>query len=204
MPGSFERFFRSSELARDRYLSRIFGIFSEEIVRIWCSCNDAPYEDLGRPTLYAPGDIRGHTIDFTLKNKRSGELFVAEMKSELEYEKYRYLRLECASQIVHHKSVAFGKFLSGAKNPTALLVRCNGKPIDVRGSILIWGALTPEGKASAISEYGFADVLSAESMIEDIQIWKPVAWHQFTNRRRQWSNELFDFMDGMANRRSND
>jgi hypothetical protein len=47
----FPMLFRSSSSARDKFLSRLFGIFSEEIVRIWCRAPDAPYEDLGRPTI---------------------------------------------------------------------------------------------------------------------------------------------------------
>ena len=33
--------------ARDKFLSRVIGIFSEENVRIWCRSDISPYEDLG-------------------------------------------------------------------------------------------------------------------------------------------------------------
>ena len=42
--------------SRGKYLSRVFGIFSEEIVRIWAADPRAPFEDLGRPTLRVDGE----------------------------------------------------------------------------------------------------------------------------------------------------
>ena len=44
--------------SRGKYLSRVFGIFSEEIVRIWAADPRAPFEDLGRPTLRVDGDAQ--------------------------------------------------------------------------------------------------------------------------------------------------
>ena len=56
--GSCADFFRSAEPARDKYLSRLFGLFSEEVVRTWCACPEAAYLDLGRPTLRDPDEPR--------------------------------------------------------------------------------------------------------------------------------------------------
>jgi len=95
----FEEIFRTKNPARDKFLSRLFGLFSEEVVRYWCRCPAAPYEDLGRPTLRVPGEARGHTLDFTLRHKETVKVYVAEMKCELEFENYRYLRLTGAWQL---------------------------------------------------------------------------------------------------------
>jgi hypothetical protein len=53
---SFEDFFHSESPARDKFLSRLFGLFSEDVVRHWCGCPEAPYGDLGRPFLRAVGE----------------------------------------------------------------------------------------------------------------------------------------------------
>ncbi|HEV2128106.1 MAG TPA: hypothetical protein VGR22_05745, partial [Thermomicrobiales bacterium] len=120
MTAPFESFFRSREHARDTYLSRLFALFSEQVVRVWCMCPQAPYEDIGRPTLYEPGVSRGSTLDFTLRDRASGRTFVSELKCELEYDNYRYLRLTHASQLAHPTSTAFQRLLLAAKEPPAL------------------------------------------------------------------------------------
>ena len=53
MDYSFEEFFKKEgkEPIRAKFLSRVFGVFSEELVRIWANDSRAPYANLGRPTL---------------------------------------------------------------------------------------------------------------------------------------------------------
>lgn len=193
---TFEDFFRSAHPARDKYLSRFFALFSEHVVRSWCACPEAPYEDWGRPTLCEPGLTRGHTLDFTLHRRATSETFAAELKCELEYEGYRYLRLTSIDQLAHHKSDAFGKLLRIAKDPTALDVRRQGRPQLVDGAILIWGAVEPQGRQAVMENFAFADVLSVEDMIADLRQWSPAGWHDLIRRYRQWSAELFEFLLG--------
>ena len=102
MSPKLEDVFMSDEPARDKYLSRLFGLFNEEVVRAWCLCPEAPYEDLGRPTVREPGERRGHTLDFTFRRRYDARVFVGEMKCELEFDGYRYLRLDRADQPRHH------------------------------------------------------------------------------------------------------
>jgi hypothetical protein len=164
---SFEDFFRSATPARDKFLSRLFGLFSEDVVRHWCRCPDARYEDLGRPHLRLPGERYGHTLDFTLRHRATGRTFVAELKCELEYESYRYLRLTDPAQLTHHAGTAFQKLLAVAKEPMQIPVTVAGKALQVEGAVLVWGATTPEGCERAMDAFGFADVLSVELMLDD-------------------------------------
>ena len=197
MTDAFERFFRSPEPARDKYLSRLFALFAEQVVREWCAFPSTPYEDLGRPTLYDPGQTWGHTIDFTLRRRDSGRTYVAELKCELEYEGYRYLRLTGADQLRHHTSlVAFARFLRVASDPMAFDVRCKGRAEPVHGAILVWGAVAPEGRDAVMKEYAFADVLSVEAMLADLHAWAPVGWTELVSRHRCWTDGLFDFLAG--------
>lgn len=91
----FLSIFRQADapVARGKYLSRVFGIFSEEIVRMWARDHRCPYEDLGRPTLRKHGEKSGSTLDFTLRHKATGMSYVAELKCEIEYQNYKYLVL---------------------------------------------------------------------------------------------------------------
>ena len=195
MTDNFSSFFRSAVPARDKYLSRLFALFSEQVVRAWCACPAATYEDLGRPTLCEPGMRRGHTIDFTLRHRNAGLSYVAELKCELEYDNYRYLRLTHPDQLRHHTSTAFGKFLQVARDPTSMDIRRGGKPTQVDGAILIWGATTSEGHDAVVAEHGFADVLSVEAMVADLQSWAPPEWVALMDQYRGWTNELYDFLD---------
>ncbi|MDH7577867.1 MAG: hypothetical protein QHH75_08600 [Bacillota bacterium] len=192
MTVQFEEIFHTENPARDKFLSRLFGLFSEEVVRHWCRYPAVPYEDLGRPTLRVPGEARGHTLDFTLRHRETGKFFVAEMKCELEFENYRYLQLTGVWQVQHHRSAAFQKFLQLARDPGALEVRVGGRQVRVNGAVLIWGVITSEGRSAVIEEYGFADVLSVEAMVNDLHQWKLAGWAEMLGQLKHWSNELFD------------
>jgi hypothetical protein len=190
--GAFDTLFRSQLPRRDKFLSRLFGLFSEEVVRSWCRCAAARYEDLGRPTLLAAGDRYGHTLDFTLRDRESGQTFIAELKCELEYEGYRYLRLRNSAQLLHHGGAAFAKLLAVARNPEAMPVRVGGKVVQVDGAILVWGATTSLGCKAVQADHGFADVLSIEAMLADLRAWDASHWREHVHQLRSWTTELFD------------
>jgi len=159
-----ERLFKSGNDERDAYLSRVFGIFNEKIVTTWCK-GAAPYEDLGRPTVFKHGESGFATLDFTLRNRASGQVYVAELKCELQFENYKYLRLSDPGQLRHHGLKAFQWFCDLALNQSDYHVKVKGRPCEVHGAILIWGATTPEGVDAVKRLYRFQDVLSLEDMI---------------------------------------
>ena len=200
---SFEDFFRSDRPAStvsfpspDKFLSRLFGLFSEDVVRHWCRCPEARYGDLSRPYLRFPTERYGHTLDFTLRDRQTGETFVAELKCELEYDNYRYLRLTDASQLAHHQGAAFGKLLNLAKDRSCIPVTVGSKPMAVDGGVLIWGATTLEGCEAVRSTYGFADVLSVETMLHDLRQWHCESWMARVAEVGTWCSELIEFLGG--------
>ena len=106
---------------------------------------------------------------------------------------YRYLRLAAASQIQHHaEKRAFLWFLEAARDPASHLVKVGARPTEVAGAILVWGAVTPEGRADAIQTYRFADVLALEDMLRDLRDWNDGAWRARVAEIRGWANGLFD------------
>lgn len=102
-------FFQSDYSPRDKFLARLLGLFSEHLVRDWCTDPRAPYDDLGRPTLRLPGETRGATLDFTLRDRATAKTYVAEMKAELEFEGFKYMTLERLDQLAHHRPPAFSE-----------------------------------------------------------------------------------------------
>ena len=176
---------------RDKFLSRIFGIFNEEIVRIWSMNDRSPLTDLGRPTIY-DHDGKYYTLDFLFQDD-NGQLFVTEMKCELEYQKYRYLTLQDPQQLDHHKNKrAFQLLLELAKNPHGYVIKRQGEVVEVDGTGLVWGRATPEGISASKNHYGFDHILSVESIVEDLIDWQDQQYCEFIEQYRKWSHELFD------------
>ena len=195
MSESFREIFRGPndpKNERAKYLSRLFGIFSEKVVSVWAADERAPYRNLGRPTLRHPDKERGYTLDFTLQDRASGKIYVAEMKCEIEYMNFRYFVLEETHQLDHHKKPAFGVFLEAAHNPQRMSVRVQGKPVEIDGAILIWGAVDTNAKGSIISGIGFQDILSLEDITRELADWQNREYLELIERYRSWSNGLFD------------
>lgn len=191
LDGPFERLFRTDTAARDNYRSRLFALFSEEIVRAWGRNSKAPYRDVGRPTLWSGAAFA--TLDFTLQRRSDDAQLVAEQKSELAWAGYSQLRLHSSAQIDRHRGKrAFDWFLELAKNPVGYPVKVNGRQTAVSGAILVWGAITPEGRDRAMTTFGFADVLSLEAMLHDLKAWDDADWRLRVEELRAWTNGLLD------------
>lgn len=193
---TFLDFFRQPNLpGRDKYLSRLFGLFSENVVRAWCTLPDSPYDNIGRPYLKRRGEARGHTLDFTLRERASGQVYIAEMKCELEFEGYRYLQLRSPDQVRHHEGgQAFRKFMEVAHEPNAIPVTVGGQATEISGAVLVWGAATPEGADAVRKAYGLYEVLTVEGMLPALRANPPAEWSEQIKLLRIWSWDLFEFL----------
>lgn len=177
---------------RAKYLSRLFGIFSEKIVAIWARDERSPYENLGRPTLRLPEAERGHTLDFTFRDRATSRVYVVEMKCEIEYLNFKYFILDASHQLDHHTKPAFDAFLKAARHPHDFVVRVRQKEVKIEGGILVWGAIGRGAKNMLVSERGFHNVLSIEDISSDLATWRNADYLEMIERYRTWSNRLFD------------
>lgn len=189
----FPAIFRQADApaARGKYLSRVFGIFSEEIVRLWASHPRCTYEDLGRPTLWKDEAPERSTLDFCFREKESGRVFAVELKCEIEFQGYRYLVLSDVKHLAHHAKPAFRVLLDAAARHPGVRAAIKGRPIPLDGAILIWGAATPEGRQQVIADKGFAAVLTMSDIVEDLHHWRCAAYAELLAQRRAWANEMF-------------
>lgn len=195
MTTSFESIFRQDHLgaARAKFLSRVFGIFSEEIVRLWAGDERAPYKNLpGRPTLRRPHDNRGHTLDFLLEDRFTGKKYVTEMKCEIEYQEFRYFVLHNVAQLSHHRKDAFKEFLASAKPHSDQRVTTQGSEIQTDGAILIWGSVTAEGRQAVKNHYALHEVLSVAEICGDLSTWQHEGYLRLLSERKMWSNQLYE------------
>jgi hypothetical protein len=187
--GHFERLFWTENARRDNFRSRLFGMFSEEIVRVWGKNDSAPYRYVGRPTLWR-GSAR-FTLDFVLERQDDGKCFVAEQKAELAWASYSQLRLVAPGQVASHVGKpAFDWFLDLARAPASSIVKVGARVVPVDGAVLVWGAITPHGRETVIAEYNFADVLSLEQMLADLRAWRDPNWEQQITELREWTDGL--------------
>lgn len=182
--------FKSHDPARDKFLSRLMGIFSEHMVKIWAKSPQARYENLGRPTITTPTAGEPYTLDFTFRSRHDHRIYVSEMKCELEYEDYKYLVLNSPDQLEHHQSDTFDAFLATAREPGKSRVTVEGDPIAVHGAILVWGHVTQSGREAVAKHYGFADVLSVQDMASDLVRWGDASYQVFLHERARWCEEL--------------
>lgn len=195
----FQRTFKTENAERDNFLSRVFAMMSEEPVRIWGECTESPYEYLGRPTLKLPGESRSKTIDFALRSRANGNVYVAELKCELAFSNYGYLVLTSCQQVKRHVSErkeAFSRFVTMARDPKTYAVtvsdrRGRVRPVESHGAILVWGSVSEEGRRAVMAAFGFADVLSVESIISDLLSNRNAQYLSYIQDRAHWCGELF-------------
>ena len=62
------------------------------------------------------------------------------------------------------------------------------------GAILIWGAISDEGRGSVIREYGLPDILSVEAMLDDLRAVGSEEWGKRVGELRGWSEQLLDYL----------
>lgn len=197
-PSRFAEFFQQPHQPafRGKFLSRLFGIFSEEMVRFWAADDRSPYRDIGRPTIFDVVDVGRSTLDFTFEDRATGRRFVVEMKCEIEFQGFRFLTLSNPSQLDHHTKPAFDQFRRTARDPQSCRVQVKGNPIDVAGAILIWGDVTDAGKSATIAACGFHDIIGMNRIMADLWLWQPKPFVAFIQSLSDWSNDLFMFLSG--------
>jgi hypothetical protein len=191
----FTRLFDRSNSKRDKFLSRLLGLFSEDIVRIWARDPLSPYEDLGRPTVIDLSVQKSSVMDFMLRHKDTGALFVTEMKCWPEYEGYRWLKLAASAGVLEKlkEPAAFVRFLAMARDLDRKFyaVRVQGKSVEWSGCILVWCSADEHEVIFAREQYLFHDVLSLDHIITDLIIWQNEEYKQFLQEREAWCLYLF-------------
>jgi hypothetical protein len=191
MENWFRQLFKSPASDRDKFLARLFGLFSEEIVRVWCKAPWSPYCDLGRPRVTPPRGEKGYTLDFTLQSRKDGSIYVAEMKCWVEYQGYQYLTLRNADQLGVMEGPAFNAFLEAARSPSSCTVSVNGSPQTISGAILIWGDVEDSGRTAIKRAHKIAHVLSLKDIIDQLVSRKHQPYLELLRERLGWCEHLF-------------
>ena len=191
MENWFRNLFESTVTDRDMFLARLFGIFNEDIVRIWCEASWSPYRDLGRPRVTPPHGEKGYTLDFTLQSRKDSSIYVAEMKCWVGYQDHRYLTLSNVKQLEELEGPAFDAFLDAAKYPSRCKVSVNKKSHAISGAILIWGNVDDSGRTAIQRTHKIAHVFSLKDIIDQMVTRKHQPYLEFLKERCGWCEHLF-------------
>lgn len=183
---------------RDNYIARVFGIFNESIIRIWCNSEHSPYENLGRPTIYSKSNNRERsTFDFTLKQRENKTIYIAEMKCWLSYCNYKYLELNSSCDLFKFskESNSFKRFLDFSKDQTDYVVKVKHgikslEKKEVNGTILIWPKVNKEQKDNLIKKYNLSDIISLENVINDLLEHNNQDYIDLLNEKQNWFEYL--------------
>jgi hypothetical protein len=193
----FENIFdrKKTELSRQHnFQARLFGIFNEEIVRIWAKSNSDGYCDLGRPTVYLSNG-KHPTFDFTLQKDEKN--YLTEMKCWLPFENYKYFELNDAEQLGKvAKDGAFKVFMDIAQQLTDFTVKVSGakEATPIHGVILIWGKVKSDKKEEIKNATKIHEILALEDIIEDLLEAQNKEYTNLIARYREWSNSFFDML----------
>jgi hypothetical protein len=95
------------------------------------------------------------------------------------------------------------RFVEAAINPQAFTCKARTRQgsqvsVNISGAILVWGGVTEEGRNAAMRTFGFADVLSLESIINDLQRARDARFSAFVRERLTWCQEMFASLIGGA------
>jgi hypothetical protein len=186
------------KLTGANFKSRIFGIFSEEIVRIWLKNPKCKYEDLGRPTLYDLNDTRLAQLDFTFRDRETNKIYIVEQKCFYGYRKGKMATISTSDDFIKNfeswstrkmkQTKAWECFINFPKN-YHVKVQKEKKHID--GRILIWAKYEEDGKKELIKNLKINDIISIEEIIKDLNKWQDKDYFDFIRNKKNLINELF-------------
>jgi len=185
---------KTNNIERDKFISRFFGIFNEDIALIYFMSPYSKYNNLGRPTIKK--ELEKYTLDFTLQDKNTNEIFICEMKCEIQYQNYKRLELNNKEQIKLHKKNAFIYFLDIANNMNNYVIEINKKIIKINGIILLWGKVTNDCKIinDIKDTYNIKDILSLENMINIMIDNNYQEYYNYIFEKKEWLNTFIDYI----------
>jgi len=191
----FKEYFKYRTEEEANFISRTLGLFAEKLVELWLKSPNCPYENLGRPSFYDSNDKYTHiTLDFALRDKQTGEIFVTEMKSEIAYNNFKNVILDDKVFDKKLRKRPFEKFVDLANdtqlkgNKTSIIVKVNFKKIDVTGCILIWNCATQKVIDDFKNNHHII-VITLESILKDIEQTKLT---EFFCKKRKYIDDFFN------------
>jgi len=118
-----------------------------------------------------------------------------EMKCEITFENYKSMTLVGHSLLERHAAGrAFKMFLDLASAPETYNVMVESKPVSVAGAVLVWGAVTPEGRDDVLGHTAIEDVLSVEEASNELITTRNPEYLALVEERHRWCGELFRYL----------
>lgn len=182
---------------RNSFIAKVFGAFNEDIVRIWANRNNSKYKNLGRPTIYRNNEGKRNTLDFTMKERKTGKIYISEMKSWISYKNNKFLELNKSIDLLSINDIpeSLRWFLNVGNDISNYDVNVNGpelkkEKVIPEGTILIWPKFKSEDKDYCLKKYRLFDLLSLENIIIDLNNEKNEEYFLLLKEKEDWFNAL--------------
>lgn len=181
------------------FLSRIIGIFSEDVVRFWLENKKCKYNFLGRPQVWTENDSKKYSLDYLLQDKKTKKCYIAEQKCFFGFKDGKLKKISEAETF----SIVFDKWSNEKRNHTVAWARfiefnndshvsIKNKKCDVSGKILVWASCDKKAKKDFQKKHNIFDVVSFEQVIRDLNKWEDRKYLGFLKDRKKWINQLFN------------
>ena len=208
---------KSGDSPKDNFLARLFGLFSEEIIRIAYKKGKSKknFTYLGRPTIYKKSEYgvkgaRGDTVDFLLEDV-DGNIFVTEMKCELTFDDYRCIELVNERPIERHRKnkpafkelLDLGKSIKDGRGELDYVITytdcagnrgCIANSNRVAGIALVWGKVAQTGLEHLKEKYNITHIISLEDVMNDLIKNENEDYLELIQVRQSWCDSLFEHM----------
>ena len=185
---------------KTNFLSRILGVFSENIVDFWLENEKCPYRSLGRPSLYSVDNKKLATLDFTFQNKSDNKNYIVEQKCFFGFKNGKLCSMSTYEIFIKE----FEKWSTAKANSTPAWkyfsnfskerydVKVKTKKIETEGTILLWASCEKEGAEKFQEELGISKIIGVDSIISDLKQWEDNNYSKFIDTRKNWIIELLD------------
>ena len=207
-----QKIFKNADEKQNNLLTRVFGIFSEEIINCWLAYPDCEYKNLGRPSIYKKNE-RPSTLDFLFEKKKGtnkGALYIVEQKCLFSYNKGNLLCMT-ETNLEHFEKWStqkakyskawkdFREIHSYLKNEDVVIKWKGSTPEltkKVVGNILIWGKWMDNTKHA---DPKIDKIISMESIMNEMNEWdnlgvksSGVSFKEFILSKKKLVNNMFN------------
>jgi hypothetical protein len=197
--------------AKVNFLSRFFGTFNQEILKLWCENeNNKDFKYLkSEPSLYIDQNKKprlDHLIEYKGKN------FIVEQKAFYGFQNGNLTKMDDAMdyikrfdqwslrKIKEQRSKAWVFFVElDFSEEKEYKVFIKEKAYQVHGKILVWSQATENGKIKFKEKLKLDHILLIEDMISDLAKWQDVTFKETLKLKQSWIDEIFSELLGIKN-----
>ncbi len=192
---------------QNNYLSRLIGLFGEEISEKWLANDNSAYSNFGRPTIYwiEEGKKKRATLDFLIE--REGKIYIVEQKNFFAYNKGRLRTIDSSDDFrkafaswntTKNKATPAWKIFNSFEQHEYEIKIGKKEYRKLDGKVVFWSDLIEADKdyfltlSEELNRTRYNDAIGLVQMINDLKRWKDTDYEALIENYIQWNKDLFD------------